>query len=133
MPRSLILALAFVASAYGAIWPAKVGDFELKSSSTPASPANPAQLAEYGFDSAEQADYGAFRVTAWRFNDPTGAYAASLEQPGVRVGNYLVECAGKCPKNLPQLLDASLPHVSHASIPTLSHYLPAKGLLPHSE
>ncbi len=40
---------------------AELGDFELKSASTPASPANQDQLAEYGFDSAEQADYGTFR------------------------------------------------------------------------
>jgi hypothetical protein len=133
MSRSVILGVAFVASACGAILPPKLGDFQLKSASAPAPAANQAQLAEYGFDSAERADYGAFRLDAWRFKDPTGAYAASLEQPGIRVGNYLVECTGKCPKNLAQLLDSSLPRVSHASIPTLSEYLPSKGRLPHSE
>jgi hypothetical protein len=133
MPRGLILALAFVSSACAAIWPAKLGDFQLKPSTVPASTANQAQLAEYGFDSSEQADYGAFQVTALRFKDPTGAYAASLEQSGIRVGNYLVQCAGKCPKDLPQLLDASLPRVSHASVPTLSVYFPSKGLIPRSE
>jgi hypothetical protein len=133
MPRSLILAAVFACEACGAIWPQKLGDFELKSASVPATTANQAQAGEYGFESGERADYGSFQVAALRFKDPTGAYAASLEQPGIRVGNYLVECTGKCPKNLPQLLDASLPHVSHASIPTLSQYLPSKGILPHSE
>ena len=45
----------------------------------------------------------------------------------------MVTCEGKCPKDLPQLADASLPHVSHASIPTLESYFPSKGLLPRSE
>jgi len=132
MPRGLILAVVFVASVYGGVWPQKLGPYEVRSPSVSAPAANQAQAEEYGFESGERADYGSFQVTALRFKDPTGAYAASLEQPGIRVGNYLVECSGKCPKDLPQLADASLPHVSHASIPTLSDYLPAKGLLPHS-
>ncbi len=37
-----------------------------------------AGLAEDGLEVAESADYGAFQVTAWRFKDVTGAYAASL-------------------------------------------------------
>jgi len=90
-------------------------------------------MSEYGLEAAEQADYGPFHVTAWRFKDTTGAYAAALDLKGTRVGNYVMQCEGKCPKNLPELLDASLPHVSHASIPTLDSYLPSKELLPHSE
>ena len=85
-------------------------------------------------EGADVANYGTFTVTALRFKDPTGAYAASLADPGsTRVGNYVVECQGKCPKNLPQLADASLPRVSHAAIPTLGSYFPSKGLIPHSE
>ena len=51
-------------------------------------------------------------LTAWRFKDVTGAYAASLEPAPIthtRVGNYLISCEGKCPKNLAELADASLP------------------------
>ncbi len=52
---------------------------------------------------------------------------------GIRVGNYVVACAGKCPKDLPRLADKALPNVSHSSTPTLDTYLPAKGLLPKSQ
>ena len=134
MPRGIILAVIFVASAYGAVWPPKLGEYQLKSASVPTAPAaGQIQVAEYGFESAEHADYGPFQVTAWRFRDTTGAYAASLQPSGVRVGNYVVQCEGKCPRDLPQLADASLPHVSHTAIPTLSAYFPAKGLLPRTE
>jgi hypothetical protein len=134
MPRSLIFAIVLVSSVYGGVWPPKLGEFQLKSASVPtAPPAGQVQVAEYGFESVELADYGPFQVTAWRFKDTTGAYAASLQPSGVRVGNYVVRCEGKCPKDLAQLADASLPHVSHGSIPTLSTYFPAKGLLPRTE
>jgi hypothetical protein len=136
MPRSLILAVIFACEAYGAVWPARLSDFQLKSASVFTPTANQAQSAEYGFDSAEQADYGEFRVTALRFKDVTGAYAAALD-PGnkgyIRVGNYLVSCAGQCPKNLAELADSGLPKVSHGSAPGLDTYFPATGLQPHSE
>jgi hypothetical protein len=130
MPRSLILAAIFASSAFAAMWPEQLGTYQRKSAA--AVETSPV-LAENGLEAAERADYGAFQVTAWRFKDTTGAYAASLELSGVRVGNYLVECDGKCPKDLPQLADSALPKVSHASIPTLNTYLPLKGLVPHSE
>ena len=130
MPRGLILAVLFGSSAFAAIWPDKLGDYQRKSASVAEFQAG---QSEYGPDSSEKADYGAFQVTAWRYKDTTGAYAASLELPGVRVGNYVVQCVGKCPKDLPQLADAGLPHVSHTSVPTLNTYLPPKGLIPHSE
>jgi len=92
---------------------------------------------EYGLEAIENAGYASFHVTAWRFKDTTGAYAGFLELPpslmSFRVGNYLVSCQGKCPKDLPQLADASLPHVAHTSVPTSDTYLPSKGLLAHSE
>jgi hypothetical protein len=133
MPRCLIVAAVFVSSACAAVWPPKLGEYQLKSASAPAPAADQVQSTEYGFEAAERADYGPFQLTAWRFKDTTGAYAASLQLSGVRVGNYLVQCEGKCPKDLAQLADAGLPHVSHAAIPTLSTYFPAKGLLPRSE
>jgi hypothetical protein len=129
MPRSLVLAAVFVSSACAAIWPDRLGEYQRQS----AAPFPQSQSPEYGFEAAERADYGPFQVTATRFRDTTGAYAAALELSGVRVGNYLVQCNGKCPKDLPQLADASLPNISHAAIPTLETYLPSKGLLAHSE
>jgi len=112
------------------MWPDQLGTYQRKSA---AAVENSPVLAENGLEAGERADYGAFQVTAWRFKDTTGAYAASLELSGFRVGNYLVQCDGKCPKDLPQLADAALPKVSHASIPTLNTYLPSKGLVARSE
>ncbi len=135
MPRSLVLAALFVSSAFAAIWPEHLGNYERNSASiADAAPDDRARWEEYGLESIERGDYGSFKVTAWRFKDATGAYAGSLELPvSTRVGNYVVQCQGKCPKNLPQLADASLPHVSHGSLPTLSAYFPSKNLLPRSE
>jgi hypothetical protein len=116
---------------YGAaIWPEHLGQYQRQSAAPFPQPQSP----EYGFEAAERADYGPFQVTASRFKDTTGAYAASLESPSsLRVGNYVVTCQGKCPKDLPQLADASLPQLSHNSVPTLDTYLPSKSLLPRSE
>jgi hypothetical protein len=136
MPRSLIIAIAFVASAYGGVWPQKLGQFDVKSAAPLAPVASQAQAEEYGFESGEHADYGSFTVAAWRFKDVTGAYAASLDpsaKGGIRVGNYLVSCEGKCPKDLAGLADAALPNVSHGSLPTLGTHFPTKNLLPNSE
>jgi hypothetical protein len=113
MSRSLILTLAFVAFASGQ-----------------------SQLDEYGFVGTENYDHGQFKITAQRFKDVTGAYAASLEpanKNSSRVGNYLVSCEGKCPKDLESVADASLPHVSHGSLPTLSSYFPSKNLIARSQ
>lgn len=134
MPRSLILAAVFVSSACAAIWPEQLGQYQRKSASVAdLGPDDHARWEEIGLEAVERADYGAYKVAAWRFKDTTGAYAASLELSGIRVGNYLVQCEGKCPKDLAHLADASLPHVSHAAIPNLESYLPTKGQLPRSE
>jgi hypothetical protein len=135
MPRSLILAAIFVSSACAAIWPDRLGEYQRRSASTAGTmPEDADGWHEYGLETVERADYGSFQVAAWRFKDTTGAYAGSLKLPSsLRVGNYVVQCEGKCPKDLPQLLNASLPHVSHASIPTLSAHFPVKGLVPHSD
>jgi hypothetical protein len=135
MPRSLILAAIFVSSAFGALLPNRLGPYQLRPLEMKG-PGIDAQMAEYGADGWDGADYGAFRVTVWRFKDVTGAYAASLDpstKGDIRVGNYLVSCEGKCPKNLAELADAGLPHVSHGALPSLSDYFPAKNQLPRSE
>lgn len=138
MLRSLVIAVVFVSSVCAAgIWPDKLGAYQRQPIGIVAPEVDAAdrpQWAEYGFESGDRANYGAFTVTAWRFKDTTGAYAASLAAAGsFRAGNYLVTCEGNCPKNLPQLADALLPQVSHASIPTLSTYFSHNGLIPHSE
>ena len=129
MLRSLILGILFIASASAAIWPDHLGKYERKT-------VKPAATApdENGKDEAEEANYGSFVVSAQRFKDSTGAYAAALEmpQPPLQVGNYLITCTGNCPKNLAGLVDA-LPKMSRAALPTLRNYLPLKGLVAHSE
>jgi hypothetical protein len=133
MLRSLILAGLFIASVNGAIWPEHLGKYERKSDKPVAG--QPSALPdEYGRDEAEEADYGSFVVTAQRFKDSTGAYAAALEmrEPVRQVGNYLVTCTGNCPKNLPSLVE-TLPKISHAALPTLRNYLPSKDLVSRSE
>ena len=133
MPRSLILAALFVSSACAAIWPEQLGQYH-RTSATAASAGF--QWDEFGVEGVERANYGSFEVTASRFKDVTGAYAASLDpsaKGAIRVGNYLVSCTGRCPNNLAALADAGLPHVSHGSLPTLSGYFPAKSMLPRSD
>jgi hypothetical protein len=138
MPRSLILAIVFASSACAAIWPDRLGEYQRNFTSAGKENTDYHTLwKEYGLETIENAGYASFHVTAWRFKDTTGAYAGSLELPpsemSFRVGNYLVKCDGKCPKDLPQLAAASLPQVSHTSVPTLDAYLPSKGMLVRSE
>jgi hypothetical protein len=127
MSRGIVVAILFASSAWSAIWPDKLGTFERKSASE--FPAQAPLADEYGRDAGEQADYGSFQVTATRFKDTTGAYAGSLETPGLRVGNYLVTCSGNCPKDLLNLADKSLPRVSHTPVPILSSYFPQTGMI----
>jgi hypothetical protein len=137
MPRSLALVLLFASTACAGMWPEQLGKYKLKSASLAniASEDRP-QLEELGLDTAEDADYGQFQVKAEKFRDTTGAYAASLEASTAqetRIGNYLVSCRGNCPKDFAALSAAALPNASKAAIPSLGSYLPAKGLIPHSE
>jgi hypothetical protein len=137
MPRSLILAILFISSACASIWPEQLGQYHLKSATGSAlfGDLRP-EWDEYGEDAIEQADYGSFKATALRFKDTTGAYAASLEPGGrvtSRIGNYLVMCAGVCPKNFLKLAEAELPNVSQAPLPSLGEYLPQKGRIVGSE
>jgi hypothetical protein len=110
------------------LWPERLGRFERKSVAPQAR-----ESGENGLEASETADYGAFRVTAARFKDSTGAFAASLEDASLRVGNYAVACRGKCPKDLAVLAAKALPGVSGSAIPTLPGYLPDAKKIPRSE
>ncbi len=129
MPRSLILAILFGASACAAIWPEHLGTYDRRSVEASQVPTD-----ENGREASEQADYGRFQVTATVYKDSTGAYAAWLEaeEKPLLVGNYVITCTVNCPKNLAELAEA-LPHVSHAPLPVLGSYFPAKNLVPHSQ
>ena len=65
----------FGSCAGAAIWPDQLGTYERKSASELRDQSAPD---EYGREAAEEADYGAFKVTGIRFKDSTGAWAASL-------------------------------------------------------
>jgi hypothetical protein len=129
----MILAAALVAAAHAAIWPEQLGPYQRKSAQPAAS--TDAAPDESGFVAAEEADYGAFHVTASQYKDPTGALAAALERPTepIQAGNYVISCSGACPKDLAKLSDAALPRVSRAAMPILPDYLPAKDRIPRSE
>jgi hypothetical protein len=129
MPRSLILAILFAASASAAIWPEHLGTYDRRSVEATQVPTD-----ENGREASEQADYGRFQVTAAVYKDSTGAYAGWLETDGnpLQVGNYVITCAGNCPKNLAELAEA-LPSVSHAPLPVLGSYFPTQNLVPHSQ
>lgn len=133
MLRSLILAFLCAAAMNAAIWPERLGKYDRKSVK-PVTVSDQVQTAEYGLEEAEGANYGRFQVTAARYKDSTGAYAASLASAGqtLLAGNYVVTCAGNCPRNLAGLVEA-LPKMSHSALPVLRNYLPAKNLIPHTE
>jgi hypothetical protein len=130
MLRILILATLSIASASAAIWPEHLGKYERES----VQPGPNISPDENGKDEAEGANYGQFTVEARRFKDSTGAYAASLEstEHPLLVGNYLIGCTGRCPKDLAALVE-KLPKFSHAALPALRNYLPAKNMVAHSE
>jgi len=133
MLRGVILAVFSVVSLGAAIWPERLGKFERKSSKSIVN-SDEIQTQEYGLEESEEANYGQFHVMAYRYKDATGAYAASLASTGhpLQSGNYLISCAGNCPKNLAALADA-LPKINHSTLPILRNYLPAKNLVPHTE
>ncbi len=133
MSRSLALALVGWGTLSAAIWPEHLGPYTRVSGGiVDTSTDDRGHLNEYGFQASGYADYGSFKVAASQFKDPTGAYAASLESPRTRVGNYTVLCYGKCPKDFIKLAQ-QLPHVSQAPLPVLPTYLPSQGLVPRSE
>jgi hypothetical protein len=129
MPRSLILGAFLAASAGAAIWPEHLGTYDRTSVKE-----SQVSTDENGREAAEEADYGKFQVSATRYKDSTGAYAAWLEAPGkpLQVGNYVVICSGNCPKNLAELAE-KLPKLTHAPLPVLGSYLPGKNQVPHSQ
>ncbi|HYL72851.1 MAG TPA: hypothetical protein VEU96_01545 [Bryobacteraceae bacterium] len=137
-PRFLILALC-LAPAFAANLPDQLGSFHRISSEPIEITANRPIWDEYGLETAERANYGAFRLAAWQMKDPTGAFAAAQwlkpSDPAVTtLGNYVLSCSGKCPPaaRLKDLL-GNLPKLSHSSYPNLDTHLPAKDQLPASK
>ena len=141
MLRCIAIALVFVGSACAAILPAQLGPHQLASSQPVEITADRAVWDEYGLQTAERGDYGAFRATAYRLKDTTGAYAAgqwlrATDTSAATLGNYVLTCTGKCPPaaRLSEWLTAAAPPgLSHAAYPSLDGYMPTKGLIPGSK
>jgi hypothetical protein len=142
MPRLLVvllIALSTVASA--AIWPEQWGDSQ-RISAVPVDVTTDREIwKEYGLQTAERADYGAFRATAYRFKDTTGAFAAAqwllASEPNTTTfGNYVIGCSGTCPapQKFKEFLTAHPPPgLSRAAYPVLDSYFPAKNLIAGSK
>ncbi len=134
--RITLLALACAACAQAAIWraPAAAGP----AMNVRALPAESGGLwSEFGLQAAEEADFGRYRATAYRFADTTGSYAASrwlaASHPGAAVlGTIVVTCSGACPKpaSLVRFLDPA--DTGHTTFPMLPGYLP-RGSIAGSE
>lgn len=132
MLRSLVLVSFFSVSAWAAIWPEHLGQFERKAAAQVKSTADSPLTREEGLQFAEEADYGTFRVVADKFKDSIGAYAASLDLHNPqRVGNLLVSCTGACPEDLLKL--AAPLATGPRGAPLLAGALPSKGQVPNSE
>ena len=144
-----------------AILPDHIGDYARGETKALAA-ADPGLYQEFGFISAEQAQYAApdekpskrFTATAWRLRDSTGALALfdvrrpenatpaklsilSAKTPDGALftyGNYVFQVAGEVPeqKDL-ELLFAQLTQLDNAPLPALATYLPQDGLIPNSE
>ena len=88
---------------------------------------------EYGFQEAATASFGRYKVTAYRFDDSTGAFAASQWLGGIDDGNYVLSCSGNCPKAAElRNLTSHLAGFAGRPGPTLQYHLP-KGAVPRSE
>ncbi len=168
MPRSIeagwaaaAATLLLATSLFAAdLLPAKWGT-AARTDTTPVAPSDPAVLSEYGFVSAESANYGKLRVTAYRMKDSTGALAAweSLRAPGSKpcaAAPYCAQALGKtlifddnyvllfepaapvkgpaAPITGPQLksLFAQLPGKKETALPPLLTFIPRQNLVPNS-
>ena len=155
-PGTSVLLLLFAALAHAAILPDKIGEFS-KGETKPLAAQDPALFQEFGFVTAEQAQYTAgtkrFAASAWRLRDSTGALALfEALRPGSAApakfptlsaktpdgalfafGNYVFQITGEVPeqKDL-ELLFARLPQLDQAPLPSLAGNLPQGGLLPNS-
>lgn len=156
MLRIISILFVFVWVAASAVLPEAFADYR-RGPVTPVPAPDPALWREFGFDAAERADYTSaatgqtFTLTAFRFADATGAFAAFQWQRPVdaesgitsartRSGsliqqyNFLLQMEGKKPhpSDLQQLY-TQLPNTVRASLPILHEYLPRRGRVPNSE
>ncbi|MGH9628322.1 MAG: DUF6599 family protein [Bryobacteraceae bacterium] len=159
--NSLAIAVSILAAsqAFAAILPEQFGEYRRQQVQSPGLKSEDQPIwSEYALREAEQAPYTApgrtVVITAYRFEDTTGAYAAFLWQrpasstrsklsevavdaPGgaaAAVGNYLLRFEGAVPdKEAFDLLVAKLPGLVRSSLPTLGNYIPRRQRIAGSE
>ena len=154
---SLLAVLLLPAMASAAILPEALGDFEPKNVD-PLLPSDEAIFAEFGFEEGERARYvtpdeRSVEISASRFEDPTGAFAAfqwlqpvkgdevaygqralkSGDRTLIQFGNYLVEMRGAEPVDEHvEVMLAFLPRVQMSADPPVLEYVPLDNLVPNS-
>ena len=154
----LILALVLMQlTATGALLPEALGEFE-RGTVTPFVPQERDVFAEFGMEEGEQAPFAtatgdSVEVTAVRFGDATGAFAAfhwlrpaqGVDMPLgerairngrstlVHFGNYILRMDGSVPiEEHVELMLTYLPRVQITSTPPLLAYFPTEQLIPNS-
>lgn len=137
MLRSFVIPILLAGAAHAAVWPAQIGENQLKSEQGVALTANRGLWDEFGLASATQADYGTFQATAYRFKDGTDSFAAkqwlAASNPNTALdGTYVITCAGRCPA-AKEFADMEFPGKHHGETPLIWAYLPSKGRVMGSE
>lgn len=137
MSRLLILLAGLSAPIFAAIWPEMAGDYR-RTQARPLAPEDAALFQELGFQEGESAvlrgPAGSLEVRAWRFQDSTGAYAASLllGREFQQAGNHLVRFVpDPGPKTRQTIVDALQPR--RQALPVLPTYVPRQNLVKGSE
>src|SRR5580704_13966280 len=102
MLRSCVILGTLAGLASAAVWKEPAGGHAIRSVAPFAPGGNQAVWDEYGLQSAEQADFGAYRAVAYHLKDPTGAYAAwdwlkATDRSAALSGNLVFTCSGSCP------------------------------------
>lgn len=145
---TLVLAILAPAVARPAILPDTIGVWQ-KGAAKPAPVPDLPVWKEYGLEDSETAPYSAggvkYTISAWRFADATGAYAALIQSLPrdatpikvtgrgsvtatdelLAIGNYLLIFKDYKPK--PEELNhviGTVPHYAQSPLPTLPRYLP---------
>ena len=156
--NSVLAVLLAPAMASAAILPEALGDFEPKDIG-PWLPADKAIFAEFGFEEGERVRYvtpdqRSVEISAARFEDPTGAFAAfqwlqpteasdsaygqrarqSGDRTLIQFGNYLVEMRGAEPVDEHvEVMLAFLPRIQMSADPPVLEYVPLENLVPNSQ
>jgi hypothetical protein len=96
-------------------------------------PGNPLLWKEFGLRSAERADFGARRITAFEMQDVTGAVAASeWLQGSISIGHVVLTCTGKCPVEAKEY-SRFLSDTGSGYPPSLPAYLPRRDVISGTE